>query len=580
MSCPKFSSLSVNGNTFWRMSGFAVRSTIRLAGRLKWFSMCCGTGLTAVSGKAGDMRTLIYTFILGMLSAPADQKIKKELFQTSDRCFACHNGLSTSAGEDISIGFSWRPTMMANAARDPYWQAGVRRETIDHGESKAAIEDECSKCHMPMARYQSKFEGREGEVFSRLSFGSENRIDQMAQDGVSCSLCHQITKDKLGTPESLVGGFVIDTTRSRGEREEYGPFKIDDGENRIMRTSSGGYRPTEGEQIRQAELCATCHTLITTALGPGGQKIGELPEQMPYQEWLNSDYKGQQTCQNCHMPVVEEMVRVTNALGKFREGMSRHVFVGGNFFIQRVLNKYRADLGVIALPKEIEAAAARTLTHLQTKTAAVSIDRVSVDGGQLHAELTVQNLSGHKFPTAYPSRRAWLHVTVKDRDGKAVFESGALNRDGSITGNDNDADPLRFEPHYAEINTPDQVQIYEDIMVGTNNMATTGLLTAVRFIKDNRLLPKGFDKRKVEREIAPQGGAMNDEDFTSGGDKIRYSVALGNAQGPFQIEAEFLFQPISFRWANNLKPYNAKEPQRFTKYYDAMSTGSAVTIMR
>ena len=58
-----------------------------------------------------------------------DTKLKKELFQTSDRCFACHNGLSTSAGEDISIGFSWRPTMMANSARDPYWQAGVRRET-------------------------------------------------------------------------------------------------------------------------------------------------------------------------------------------------------------------------------------------------------------------------------------------------------------------------------------------------------------------------------------------------------------------------------------------------------------------
>ena len=111
-------------------------------------------------------------------------------------------------------------------------------------------------------------------------------MDQLARDGVSCSLCHQIQKDKLGTRESLVGGFVVDTTRSLGQREEYGPFQIDDGENRIMRTSTGGYKPTEGDQIRQSELCATCHTLITTALGPGGQKIGELPEQMPYQEWL------------------------------------------------------------------------------------------------------------------------------------------------------------------------------------------------------------------------------------------------------------------------------------------------------
>src|SRR5438552_11898371 len=383
------------------------------------------------------MAALIPILFLALLLAPADSaKIKKELFQTSDRCFACHNGLATSGGEDISIGFGWRPTMMANSARDPYWQAGVRRESIDHAESRVVIEDECSKCHMPMARYQSKFDGHEGEVFSHLSFGSDDRLDRLAQDGVSCSLCHQITKDKLGTRESLVGGFVVDTARNLGEREEFGPFKIENGQTRIMRTSSAGYKPTEGEHIRQSELCATCHTLITTALGPTGQKIGELPEQMPYQEWLNSDFREKQSCQNCHMPVVEEMVRVTNTLGKFREGMSRHVLVGGNFFVQRMLNKYRADLGVIALPEELETAAARTIDHLKSKTAEVKIDRVDIAGGRLRADISVQNLSGHKFPTAYPSRRAWLHVTVKDRGGRTVFESGALNPDGSIRGND------------------------------------------------------------------------------------------------------------------------------------------------
>jgi hypothetical protein len=347
-----------------------------------------------------------------------------------------------------------------------------------------------------------------------------------------------------------------------------------------MRSSTSGYRPTEGEHIRQSELCATCHTLITTAVGPKGEKIGELPEQMPYQEWLASDFKDKQSCQNCHMPVVEEMVRVTNTMGKYREGMSRHTFLGGNFFMQRVLNKYRDQLGVIALPEEFEAAASRTIEHLKSKTAQISIDSVDVRAGRLEAAISVQNLSGHKFPTAYPSRRAWVHFTVKDRTGQVVFESGALNADGSITGNDNDADKTRFEPHYTEINNIDQVQIYEDIMVGPDNVPTTGLLTAVRYIKDNRLLPKGFDKRKVEQEIAPQGEAVNDTDFAAGGDKIRYSVFLGNAQGPFQIDAEFWFQPISFRWANNLKTYKEMEPQRFTRYYDAMSSGSAVMLVR
>jgi hypothetical protein len=540
------------------------------------------TGATMIRRAALAMAavTLLCSGASTPASAASDGKLKKELFQTSDRCFACHNTLSTSRGEDISIGFAWRASMMANSSRDPYWQAGVRRETIDHPTARTAIEDECSTCHMPMARYQARFEGHEGQVFSHLTLGSDDRMDHYAQDGVSCSLCHQITKERLGTPESMVGGFVVDTSRNPGEREEFGPFQIANGETRIMRTSTGGFHPVEGDHLRQSELCATCHTLITDALGPDGQKIGSLPEQMPFQEWLASDYRDKQSCQSCHMPVVDEPVRVTSVLGQFREGVSRHTFVGGNFFVQRILNRYRADLGVIALPEELESAATHTIEHLQKRTAEVLIGRVETSANQLEADVVVRNLSGHKFPTAYPSRRAWLHVTVRDRNLAVVFESGALDPNGSIRGNDNDADGSRFEPHYTAINSADQVQIYESIMVGPTNVPTTGLLSAVRFIKDNRILPSGFDKRSADQQIAPQGDAAHDEDFSGGADSVRFSVPLGNASGPFQVEAELWFQPISYRWADNLRAYDAMEPQRFTRYYDALSAGSAVLVSR
>src|SRR5215831_18117668 len=79
----------------------------------------------------------------------------KPKFQTSDRCVACHNGMKTQAGEDFSIGIDWRAGIMANSSRDPYWQGSVRRESIDHPESKAAIEDECAVCHMPIPRYMA-----------------------------------------------------------------------------------------------------------------------------------------------------------------------------------------------------------------------------------------------------------------------------------------------------------------------------------------------------------------------------------------------------------------------------------------
>jgi hypothetical protein len=501
-------------------------------------------------------------------------------FQTSDRCIACHNGLLTSSGEDVSIGIDWRTSMMANSARDPYWQAGVRRESVDHPEAQTDIEDECSVCHMPMARYEANFHGRKGQVFSHLPFPAEDMQGRQAEDGVSCSVCHQIGKQGLGTPDSFNGGFVVDAPEAGGNRPEYGPFQIDTGHAQIMQSSTEGFHPTQDEHILQSELCATCHTLLTTALGPGGKPIGSLPEQVPYQEWLHSDFRNKQSCQSCHMPVVPEEIPIASVLGEPRHGLSRHVFVGGNFFMLRMLNRYRNELHVTAPSKELTAAADRTVQYLESEAARVRIENVSAQAGRLDADVVVENLGGHKLPTAYPSRRAWLHFIVRDANHNVVFESGALNPDGSIQGNDNDADAARFEPHYTEIHSSEQVQIYESIMADQAGVPTTGLLTAVRYLKDNRLLPQGFDKQTADPDIIPHGGAVEDPNFAGGSDRVEYSVDLANNQGPFSVEAELWYQPIGFRWANNLKRYEAFEPQRFSGYYDSMGPLTAVRLAR
>src|SRR3984893_16942133 len=139
---------------------------------------------------------------------PTKKNELKPKFQTSDRCLACHNGLTAPSGKDVSIGFDWRSSIMANSSRDPYWQASVRRESIDHPESQRAIEDECSICHMPIPRYEARQQGRQGEVFTHLPLDSDNPAKKQAADGVSCSVCHQISNEKLGTRESFNGGFV------------------------------------------------------------------------------------------------------------------------------------------------------------------------------------------------------------------------------------------------------------------------------------------------------------------------------------------------------------------------------------
>src|SRR5437667_6622063 len=89
---------------------------------------------------------IVFAALFGIGSGVLQSAKPVQHFQTSDRCMACHNNLVTPSGEDVSIGIAWRATMMANSARDPYWQAGVRRETLDHPEAAKLIEDECSIC--------------------------------------------------------------------------------------------------------------------------------------------------------------------------------------------------------------------------------------------------------------------------------------------------------------------------------------------------------------------------------------------------------------------------------------------------
>jgi hypothetical protein len=531
---------------------------------------------------------LLALFTAAPRAQTVDQKqIHKNLslFTTSDNCVACHNVLTTPQGEDVSIGASWRSTMMANSARDPYWQAGVRRETIDHPMHAAAIQDECGQCHMPMATQISRASGGKGEVFAHLPFAKSNEKDPLqpfAADGISCTVCHQISNERLGTRESFNGEFVMKPTPPDGTRVIFGPFQIDAGRKTIMRSVTG-FVQAQGSHIQQSELCATCHTLITQAFSPTGQVIGSIVEQANFQEWQHSDYsKGDaaQSCQSCHMPEVKGATRVASVLGDFRDGLHRHLFVGGNAFVVRMLNRYRSELGAVAQSSEFEATARATIRQLQEDTATVSIARSELTGTTMNVDVKVTNLTGHKFPTGYPARRTWLHLTVRDGDGRAVFESGAVNDDGMIAGNDSDADATKYEPHYDRITSGDQVQIYEPILGDPNNVPTTGLLTATQYLKDNRLLPRGFDKATADPGVGVYGAARQDADFTGNGDTVHYAVPVPATGGPFRVSVELLYQPIGYRWAHNLEKYDAPEPKRFLNYFNAMSTSSSVVVAK
>ncbi|MFN7035395.1 MAG: hypothetical protein ACK4SN_03430 [Bellilinea sp.] len=480
-------------------------------------------------------------------------QMRGEFFSASGECGFCHTALKDSSGKDVSIETAWRASIMANGARDPYYRASVRSETLQKPDYAEAIQEKCAVCHLPMGFQTAILKGESPAFLPDAGyFNPAHPLYPLALDGVSCTVCHQIKSDNLGTIESYSGGYLFEKEPKPGERPAYGRFAVDDNMAAVMRNASG-YQPVQSDHVTQSELCAVCHNLYTPYFTNEGELSAELfPGQTPHLEWLASEFSGISSCQTCHMPAAAGEAPVANTGSPKRSPFMQHTFIGGNRYLLELLAANLEGLKVSATAEQLEQARLLTVEQLQQNTAQLS-GSVRQEGDELIVEVLVEVLTGHKFPTSFPSRRAWLHLTVLDANGKTVFESGSWQADGSIIGNDNDLDELLFEPHYQVITQPDQVQIYEPIIGDPDGKVTTTLLRAQRYLKDNRLLPRGFEKTQVNPDIAVYGEAANDPDFLGGGDTVQYRIATAGFTAPFRIEVELLYQSFGYRWAEKFR---------------------------
>lgn len=495
-------------------------------------------------------------------------------FTPSGNCTSCHNQLHTASGQEVSIGHDWRPSMMANSARDPYWLATVRREMRLHSTARQAVENECSRCHLPAHHHSLVLAGASPRLLEPLQ-----QNHPLARDGVGCTVCHQIRPDKYGARSSFTGHIALDAASGPEQRQVYGPFRVGQGLEKVMRSASA-FLPHEASHLSRSEMCATCHTLFTHALDEDGNVIGELPEQVPYLEWKASSYRDNTSCQQCHMPAADGLAPLASVLSKPRKGFRRHVFLGGNIVVPLMIANGLLPVELGHLVRDLERSAERNHTHLGERTADLRIIDLRRQDGKLGFSVLVRNLAGHKFPTAYPSRRAWLHILVLDLQGRVVFASGAVDETGAIAGNDNDAVPDRCEPHHRVIKSQEQVQIYESVLADGNGKVTTSLLAGVCYLKDNRLLPAGADKAALEDAVKVQGGAASDDDFSGGGDSVRVILPKAASATAAQIEVELLFQTISFRWAENFRPRADEAAERFLQGFERVRRRGHVVVAR
>jgi hypothetical protein len=489
-------------------------------------------------------------------------------FSGSGICALCHSSLTDEAGNDVSNDAHWRSTMMANAAKDPLWQAKISSEVDRNPHVQDIIEDKCSRCHMGMARYQAITDDTTVGVLATGFLDPAHYLYEAAMDGVSCTLCHQIQPDKLGTPDSYTGKYVIDITTVPPNRWIFGPYDRP-WQNPMQRNS--GFLPTL-ESIPKPHLtdsahCGSCHTLYTPALDADGKYVGEFPEQTTYLEWEHSSFP--KTCQDCHLPDAVGSVVISNRPPNLaaRTPFGQHHYVGGNSFMVNLLKANADVLGVTADAVHFDDTLSRTLNQLELDTAVLTTDPI-LTGNTLSVTVDVENLAGHKLPSGLPSRRCWLHVVVTDASQNVIFESGKPLAEGRIEGNDADDDPATYEFHHNTITSSDQVQIYEPIMLNFEGDVTYTLLRAYSYAKDNRLLPAEFDNSTASPDIAVYGDALADANFVGGSDQVTYDIDIGDVKGRLNVKVELLYQTLSYPFVTDLANTDTDLVTRFMSLYD------------
>jgi hypothetical protein len=456
---------------------------------------------------------------------------------------------------------------MANASKDPLWRAKVSAEVAVHPSLQSVIEDKCTTCHAPMGRTEAIYHGTSAYSIEEME------DDGLALDGVSCAACHQIADIGLGTDSTYSGRYVVED-----QRVIYGPYESPLAGPMAM---GSGFTPVYSEHIRSSELCATCHTLFTPFVDNEGQIAGELPEQTAYLEWRNSVYADQGTsCQDCHMPAIEDPV-IISLIPPTLAGRSpfwKHDFVGGNAMMLRLMGANIDELEITAEDEHFDSTLARTIRQLEHEAVELSAT-YSYDADSLSVWVKVENKTGHKLPTGFPSRRAWIHTTVQDGSGSIVFESGAWDAsNGTIIGD------TELQPHYRSISNPAQTQIYQSVMGDVDGDVTWVLLRGAEYLKDNRLPPRGFRTDHPDYQHTSIGGAAAlDPDFNhedglegSGSDVVEYRIP-GFAEGSeFSVEIEFLYQSVAPSFVQDLLAYDTEDVEEFGELWNDADNFPAV----
>ncbi len=497
-------------------------------------------------------------------------------FATAGRCSGCHGhdtmqlAMVTPGGVDVNVADDWRSTMMGNSARDPFFRAKASHEGLVNPGHRIAIENKCLGCHAPLGMHEERMLGHDPFNLAMLD------TSVMGQEGVSCLACHQQQPDSAGHYFSgdLHFGFHPNNQGDNSARV-YGPY-ADDEINPAIMTFFVGFKPGFGQHIIDGRACAGCHSLITETVDLDGNLTGgEFVEQATWHEWLNSDYSSDlnTTCRGCHMPRIQDSIVLASEYA-FLPGhapFGKHHLAGGNTFMLRLLKQHRNALGIPAYDHQFDSTIARTVRNLLSS---VDLDVQLIDrtSDTAYVDVRLQNQVGHKFPSGYPSRRAFVQVIATDANGDTLFKNGLWDDTYEVIGHD-----TGYEPHHDVIRQEDEVQIYELVMGDVNGNVTTVLERAAAPLKDDRLVPQGFTTNHPSYDTTVIAGVpSSDTDFNhdalnnegNGGDIVHYHLPLNGYSGALTVHARIFYQPVPPLWNQEMFSHHSAAIDSFKTMYD------------
>lgn len=452
----------------------------------------------------------------------------------------------------------------------------------------------------------------------------------LARDGVSCTVCHHIQIDeKKPIGDTFTGDFSV------GAPEEiHGPFE---GPQQVPMDHTLGVKPVQYAGLQSSKICGSCHSVVLPVFDGSkpfiDRKTGKpkiIIEQATYPEWVFSDFRDggatPRSCQSCHMattypgvdgtleskiasiqeasnmPQTENRRPMSEIDLKPRTPFARHVLVGLNVFFNKIAQQFPDILGIrIQDPMLVSRGVAPLATtynsmihQADNETASVAVQKVEMAEDQLKVQVEIQNLAGHKLPSGVGFRRLFVELSVLDASGQPIWVSGRTSPVGAIL--DEKGRPVKgeflwkdecrpmtaaeqkdwFQPHYTNITRQDQVQIYQELVRDPRGKLTTSFLSIAQDLKDNRLLPRGWNP-SLERareeglgsaklsaealvhDILPKlpsggGGEVKDPWYLpksqgglgGGGDTLTYTIPLPDLKGrqPATVQARLFYQAI------------------------------------